>query len=60
MNELDWYSQHDCTHAHCPLECEKPQPMLRDGKMLCMKCWVLDGIESEVIPCTPSLCGDED
>lgn len=54
----DWYAEHGCTHAHCPLGCEKPQPALVDGKMLCMKCLVLTGQISEVVPCTPETCAE--
>ncbi len=51
-----WYAERGCTHAHCPLGCDKPQPSLVGGRMLCMRCWVQDGIASEMIPCVPETC----
>ncbi len=53
----DWYTQHNCLHAHCIRGCEKPQPdIVADGRLLCMRCLVLCGIESEMVPCTPETC----
>lgn len=58
MENLEWYMLHRCEHAHCPEGCEKPQPSMSDGKMLCMKCKVLFGVDSVMIPCTPETCND--
>lgn len=53
----DWYAERAVDHAHCPNGCEKPQPAQQpDGRLLCMKCLVLSGVEAEMIPCTPDVC----
>jgi hypothetical protein len=55
-----WYRLHGCDHAHCPNECEHPQPfLLPDGRMVCGRCAILDGQFVEMIPCTPETCGDD-
>ena len=47
-------------HSHCPNDCEKPQPFIaHDGRELCGRCWFTAGIESEMISCTPEICGDD-
>lgn len=51
-----WYAAHGCTHAHCPTGHDKPQPFLLDGVLLCGRCAVLEGVRSEMIPCTPEVC----
>lgn len=56
MTNREWYETNDCSHAHCSMGCEKPQPEMIDGKMLCMKCLVLYEVESECIPCSPDVC----
>ena len=56
---LDWYKDNNCSHAHCPLGCEKPQPEVCGGKLLCMKCLVLYDTLTEMVPCTPEICEDE-
>ena len=57
MTDREWYLANNCTHSHCPENCESPQPSLRpDGSMLCMKCACLFGVESEMIPCVPATC----
>jgi hypothetical protein len=55
----DWYACHCCEHAHCPLWCEKPQPALVAGELLCMRCWVLFGVRSVMIPYTPASCPED-
>lgn len=46
-------------HCHCPLECEHPQPFTAaDGRRLCGRCWHVDGVETETVPCTPAVCGE--
>ena len=46
-------------HHHCPHECEHPQPFKRGGRLLCGRCWFVDGIETDVVLCTPATCGDD-
>lgn len=58
MTEHDWYRIHNCSHAHCPLNCEHPRPFLDDrGRMLCGRCAVY-GAEMEMVPCSPETCED--
>jgi hypothetical protein len=45
------------THMHCPLGCEHPQPFEGDGKWWCARCWVIDSIHTEMVPCTAEVCG---
>lgn len=52
--EQEWYKQNG--HVHCPLGCEHPEESMINGRMLCMRCLVLCGIETEVEPCTPKIC----
>jgi hypothetical protein len=42
--------QHGVDHGHCPNHCEKPQPQLRDGVLVC--CWC----SAPIVPCTPAIC----
>lgn len=56
--EVDWYATNGCDHGHCPLDCPKPQPALVNGVMLCMRCWVLSGVVSVMVPCVPATCGE--
>jgi hypothetical protein len=46
------------THVHCPRGCEHPQPFFRGGKRLCGRCWFIDGVVTEVVPCAPPYCTD--
>lgn len=49
----------DVEHYHCPYGCEHPQPfLLADGRLLCGRCWFVDEIETEMVLCTPELCGE--
>lgn len=55
----EWYTLHKCQHVHCPFGCEHPQERLTtDGRMLCWRCWVVDGVVTEVLPCVPGVCND--
>lgn len=54
-----WYKDHYCDHAHCPLDCEHPQPFLDGSRLLCGRCFVIFGIESEMLPCTPDICDEK-
>lgn len=56
MTKQEWYAKHNCQHAHCPDECEHPQPFLDGDEMLCGRCWHLFGERSLMIPCTPEVC----
>lgn len=57
--EEKWYWDNNCEHVHCPKGCEHPQEALTvDGRMICMRCWVLDRVITEVEPCTPNYCED--
>jgi hypothetical protein len=59
INRLElqaWYHANNCTHAHCPQNCEHPQPLLHDGELLCGRCLILLGERSPMIPCTPAIC----
>ena len=56
---MEWCRANDCTHAHCPRECEKPQPIIDDqGVAICGRCWCVDGERVPVEPCRPETCGD--
>lgn len=57
-SDLAWHEVRNCTHAHCPTGHDKSQPSLVNGRMLCMRCLVLNGVEVEVVPCTPETCPD--
>lgn len=44
-------------HYHCPEHCEHPQPIaLADGRVICGRCWCVDGVVTECYPCTPETC----
>lgn len=44
-------------HKHCPNDCEKPQQFLDgEGNEWCGKCWVLYGVLSQMVLCTPDNC----
>ena len=38
MDNQKWYEDNNCTHAHCPEGCDKPQPSLVNRK--CFVCVV--------------------
>jgi hypothetical protein len=57
----DWCRLYGVNHAHCPRGCEHPQPfILNEGDgpspLLCGRCWFVDGVRSEMVPCYPSVC----
>lgn len=55
----EWCEVRGVTHAHCVLHCDKPQPtLLPDGRLVCGRCLVVDGVASECVACTPDVCGD--
>lgn len=50
----EWYKAHDCDHAHCPHDCEHPQPFIHEGKLYCGRCYFQCRYTlSEMIPCVP-------
>jgi hypothetical protein len=52
----EWCEANGCQHGHCPEDCEKPQPRMFDGSLVCGKCLVKYGKISVMIPCTPEIC----
>lgn len=57
MTPQEWYTRNNCDHAHCPYECEHPQPFVHpDGRLLCGRCWFVENEETVMIPCTPGTC----
>lgn len=56
MTDLEWYTAHNCTHAHCPGDCEHPQPFILDDKLVCGRCYFKYDEVVEMIPCTPQVC----
>jgi len=55
----DWCDAHGCSHGHCPLDCEHPQPFVHEGRLYCGRCWVLCKVLTEMVPCGPNNCGEE-
>ena len=51
-----WCRERNVTHAHCPHECEHPQPFMLDGKLVCGRCAIVCGEIVEMVPCTPEDC----
>jgi hypothetical protein len=48
------YPHNGIGHYHCPEGCEKPQPFIAewlDNKVICGRCWCLDDVATECIPC---------
>jgi hypothetical protein len=44
-------------HDHCTLGCEHPQPFTgKDKKRYCGHCHFVDGITTEMVPCSPEIC----
>ncbi len=60
MEELteyqQWCKNNNCSHGHCPFECEHPQPFILDGKLVCGQCAILRGEISVMVPCSPYNC----
>jgi hypothetical protein len=55
-----WCRDHECQHGHCPLGCEHPQPFATDGRLVCGRCAIVDGVFTDMIPCTPEVCGEQE
>lgn len=53
-----WCAEHTCSHGHCPLDCEHPQPFVANGTLYCGRCWFRDSQLTEMIPCKPHVCLD--
>lgn len=56
MTRQEWYTQHECQHAHCPCGCDHPQPFLDGEDFLCGACWCIEQQRCLMIPCTPVTC----
>ncbi len=55
-----WCEANDCTHGHCPLGCEHPQPGYYAGtdELLCGCCYFYDGTHTLIELCVPTTCRD--
>lgn len=55
-----WCLEQGCTHGHCPLGCEHPQPSTYAGtaQVICGVCYFADGTINEIVPCLPEMCPD--
>lgn len=53
-----WCEANACSHGHCPLGCEHPQPSdyADIGKLICGVCFFYDGTISVIVPCAPEDC----
>ncbi len=52
-----WEKRFGVTHAHCPEECEHPQPFFTDdGQFVCGVCAIMHKKLSPMVPCTPDTC----
>lgn len=51
----EWYLAHGCDHAHCPCDCEHPQPWVTGDRLVC-GCCAVDGELCDMVPCTPEVC----
>lgn len=57
MSYSEWCKAHNCDHAHCPHDCDHPQPfVLADGRLVCGRCAIIDHELVEMVPCTPEHC----
>ncbi len=53
-----WLARRGATHAHCPHECEHPQPYIYKGVLVCGVCHLHRGVISKMEPCVPGVCAD--
>jgi hypothetical protein len=52
----EWCEANDCSHGHCPLHCEHPQPeVLEGGRVVCGSCLSV-GLITDVVPCGEDNC----
>lgn len=54
--EKQWYEEHGCAHAHCPDDCEHPQPFMDGDDLICGRCAAKYGERTVMVPCIPPLC----
>ena len=55
----DWCAARNCSHAHCPNDCDHPQPFVDyEGILLCGRCWILNGLRTLMLPCNKETCPD--
>ena len=53
----NWCLARDCHHAHCPFECEHPQPFMYDEhRLVCGRCFFEEGKITEMVACKPEAC----
>jgi len=52
----EWNIAHGVTHAHCPNDCEHPQPFMFEGELVCGRCYFVHGKTVMMLPCTPEVC----
>ena len=48
----------DPDHMHCPLRCEHPQPFMRGDQAFCGRCWFVNRVMTEMVPCAPPYCDE--
>jgi hypothetical protein len=53
-----WCAAHGCDHAHCPGECERPQPFVLEGVLYCGKHWFDDRTLLPMLPCREGVCDE--
>lgn len=55
-----WCIDNSCTHGHCPLGCEHPQPedYAGNGYLICGRCYFYDKTITIIEPCVPETCPD--
>ena len=54
LNYRQWCEERGVSHAHCPYDCEHPQPFVApNGKLYCGRCWVAAEMITEMVPCGP-------
>ena len=56
MTYPEWCQINGCSHGHCPLDCEHPQPFAIGDYLYCGRCWFVDGVLTEFEPCGPENC----
>lgn len=46
-----WCQFFNVNHAHCPDNCEHPQPIVVDHKLICGRCWFKYNQITLMTPC---------
>lgn len=54
----DWCKVNNSSHAHCPNDCEHPQPFVVDGELYCGRCAVYENELIEMVACDIKTCGE--